>query len=274
MTPPGSPFSPILPTMDESFTAFWAVIAGLLGAAFGSFGNVVIHRVPRGQSLARPPSSCPSCGSRIRSVDNIPIASYVLLRGRCRSCGARISARYAIVEAAAAGLAVASVLRFGAGEWAAFAALASIVLLVLAAIDLEHRRLPNVIVLPATAVAAVWILVRATVDGEWAKAGEAVLCGAGAFGLLFVIAVVSRGMGFGDVKLAGFIGLVAGSFGWRVAVLAVFASFMLGGFAAVALLIIGKKGRKEAIPFGPYLAAGAVMAIFAGEGPVRSWLGG
>jgi leader peptidase (prepilin peptidase) / N-methyltransferase len=260
--------------MDGSFTAFWAVIAGLLGAAFGSFGNVVVHRIPRGQSLARPPSSCPSCGTKIRSIDNIPIVSYVLLRGRCRNCGASISPRYAIVEAAAAGLAVASVLRFGAGERAAFAASISIVLLVLAAIDLEHRRLPNVIVLPATAAAALWVVLRAAFAGEWGSAAEAFLCGAAAFALLFLIAVVSRGMGFGDVKLAGFIGLATGSFGWRVAVLAIFASFFLGGFAAVALLLLGKKGRKAAIPFGPALAAGGILAVFAGEGPVRTWLGG
>ncbi len=260
--------------MDGSLTVFWAAISGLLGAALGSFGNVVIHRLPRGQSLARPPSSCPSCGTRIRSIDNIPIVSYVLLRGRCRSCGASISPRYAIVEAAAAGLAVVSVLRFDAGERAAFAASVSIVLLVLAAIDLEHRRLPNVIVLPATAAAALWVVLRAAFEGEWGMATEAFLCGLAAFALLFLIAVVSRGMGFGDVKLAGFIGLATGSFGWRVAVLAVFASFFLGGIAAVGLLVFGKKGRKATIPFGPALATGAVLGIFAGEGPVRTWLGG
>jgi leader peptidase (prepilin peptidase)/N-methyltransferase len=260
--------------MDGTVTAFWAVIAGLLGAALGSFGNVVIHRVPRGLSLARPPSACPSCGAPIKSRDNIPIVSYVLLRGRCRSCGASISPRYAIVEAAAAALAVASVFRFDAGERAALAASVSIVLLILGAIDLEHRRLPNVIVLPATAAAALWVLLRAAFEGEWGMAAEAFLCAGAAFGLLFLIAVVSRGMGFGDVKLAGFIGLVTGSFGWRVAVLAVFASFFIGGLAAVALLVLGKKGRKAAIPFGPALAAGAVLAIFAGEGPVRTWLGG
>ncbi len=260
--------------MDGSFTAFWAVTAGLLGAAFGSFGNVVVHRVPRGQSLARPPSSCPACGTKIRSMDNIPIVSYLLLRGRCRNCGVSISPRYAILEAAAAGLAVASVLRFDAGERAAFAASVSILLLILAAIDLEHRRLPNAIVLPATAVAALWVVLRAAFQGDWGMASEAFLCGAAAFTLLFLIAVVSRGMGFGDVKVAGFIGLATGSFGWRVAVLAIFASFFLGGIAAVALLVFGKKGRKAAIPFGPALAAGAVVAIFAGEGPVRTWLGG
>jgi leader peptidase (prepilin peptidase)/N-methyltransferase len=170
-------------------------------------------------------------------------------------------------------LAVASVIHFDAGERAAFAALVSIVLLVLAAIDLEHRRLPNAIVLPASVAAALWIVLRAAFEGEWGTAAEAFLSGAAAFALLFLIAVVSRGMGFGDVKLAGFIGLTTGSFGWRVTVLAVFAAFMLGGLAAVALLVLGKKGRKAAIPFGPALAGGAVLAIFAGEGPVRAWLG-
>jgi leader peptidase (prepilin peptidase)/N-methyltransferase len=178
------------------------------------------------------------------------------------------------VEAASAALAVGAALRFETLEEAVFAGLACIVLLVLALIDLEHRRLPNVIVLPATAAAGAWILVAAGARGEWGMALEALACGAAAFGLLFLIAVASRGMGFGDVKLAAFIGLAAGRFGWRVALLAVFAAFILGGLAAVAFVVIGRKGRKESIPFGPALAAGAILAIFAGEGPVRTWLGG
>jgi leader peptidase (prepilin peptidase)/N-methyltransferase len=178
------------------------------------------------------------------------------------------------VEAAAAALAIGAVLRFEALEEAAFAAAASLVLLILALIDLEHRRLPNVIVVPAIAAAALWVVAAAAAMGEWQMALEALACGVAAFALLFVIAVASRGMGFGDVKLAAFIGIAAGRFGWRVALLAVFAAFILGGLAAVALLVVGRKGRKESIPFGPALAAGTVLAIFAGEGPVRTWLGG
>jgi leader peptidase (prepilin peptidase)/N-methyltransferase len=140
-------------------------------------------------------------------------------------------------------------------------------------IDLEHRRLPNIIVLPSTAAAAVWVLGVSVARGQLDVALTALVCGAAFFALLFVIALVSGGMGFGDVKLAAFVGLVTGRFAWQVTVAAMFAAFFAGGIVSVALLVLRRAGRKTAIPFGPYLALGAVIALFAGPAPVRAWLG-
>jgi leader peptidase (prepilin peptidase) / N-methyltransferase len=254
-------------------TPLAAATAGLFGAVFGSFLNVVIHRVPRGESIVSPPSRCPSCGTEIRPVDNVPILSWLLLRGRCRSCGAPISGRYPLVEASTAALWVVSALRFDAVEAAAFTAVAGTVLLALAMIDLEHKRLPNVIVLPATAGAVVWVGALAVAEGDVNLIVVALVCGTASFALFFLIAMVSGGMGFGDVKLAGFIGVVAGRFGWEVALAAVFASFFIGGAIAIALLALRRAGRKQAIPFGPAMAAGALVAVMAGPSPVRAWLG-
>ena len=247
-------------------------IAVVLGAIFGSFLNVVIYRVPRGASIVRPPSACGSCGTPIAPRDNIPLLSYVLLRGRCRQCGARISVRYPLVEAAMAAVAAGAIARFGAGEAAAYVAVGGAVLLVLALIDLEHRRVPNVIVLPATAALGLWVVVLSAVRGRWSIAGWAIGCAAAGFLLFLLIALVSGGMGMGDVKLAAYIGLYAGAFGWEVFVLAVFAAFFLGGIAGVVLLVLRRRGRKDAIPFAPALAAGALLAVYWGSGPVRAWL--
>ena len=250
-----------------------AVFAGLIGAAVGSFGNVVIHRVPRGMSLARPPSACPDCETPIRAGDNVPVLSYLLLQGRCRSCGSRISPRYPLVEAVVTVLWVVCALRFDVLEVAAFVALASTVLGLVAVIDLEHRRIPNVIVIPATVAALVWVFGVAAATGDWVVLVRAVACGGGFFAVLLVIALVSGGMGFGDVKLAAFIGLVTGRFGVGVAVAGALGGFIFGGLVSVALLLARRRGRKDTLAFGPWMAAGAVAALLAGEGPVRSWLG-
>jgi leader peptidase (prepilin peptidase)/N-methyltransferase len=245
-------------------TALWIFGAAVFGLAFGSFGNVVIYRVPRSLSIVRPGSACPECGIPITGRDNIPVLSYVLLRAKCRHCGTKISARYPLVEAATAALAVGAVVRFGGTERAVFVAFASLVLLILTLIDIDVRRLPDAIVLPSTVVALGWVVVLSLVGADATIARNAVVCGAGFFAVLFVIAFISGGMGFGDVKLAGFIGIVTGRFGWRVTVVAVLAAFIGGGLVGVALLASGRKGRKDAIPFGPALAAGAVFALYFG----------
>ena len=253
-------------------TALLASIFGVLGLVIGSFLNVVIHRVPRSESIVRPPSSCPNCRAEIRARDNVPVLSYLLLRGRCRACGHPIAARYPLVELMTAALWVAAVLRFVDVEPAAFVAVMGSVLLVLSAIDLDVRRLPNVIVVPSTVVAIVWVTALAAVHSEWTILARAVACGMAAFALFLLIALVSGGMGMGDVKLAGFIGVVTGRFGWEIAVGAVFASFFVGGAAAIVLLLVRRVGRKQAIPFGPAIAVGAIVALFAGPSPVRAWL--
>ncbi|MGH2758950.1 MAG: prepilin peptidase [Actinomycetota bacterium] len=254
-------------------TALLAVFAGLLGAAMGSFLNVVVHRVPRGISLVHPPSSCPACETEIRSVDNIPIVSWLVLRGRCRACEAPISPRYPVVEAVTTALWVIAVFRFERLEEAAFVASAATVLWALSLIDVEYRRIPNVIVVPATAAASVWVLGAAAAGGEPRMLARAAACGAGFFVLLFLIAVVSGGMGFGDVKLGAFVGVVLGRFGVATAVAGVLTGFILGGLVAAALLVLRRRGRKDALPFGPAMAGGAVIALFGGERLVRTWLG-
>ncbi len=254
-------------------TALIAVFAGLLGAAVGSFANVVVYRVPRGMSLSHPPSSCTECETPIASRDNVPMLSFVLLRGRCRTCGAGISVRYPLVEAGVTALWVACALRFSQLETAAFVALASTVLGLVALIDLEHRRIPNVIVLPATVAALVWVFGVAAAGRDWAILVRSGACGAGFFLILLMIALVSGGMGFGDVKLGAFIGVVAGRLGVGVAVAGALGGFLLGGVVAVGLLATRRSGRKDTLAFGPWMAAGAIAALFAGEGPVRSWLG-
>jgi leader peptidase (prepilin peptidase)/N-methyltransferase len=254
-------------------TPLLTVFAAMLGAALGSFLNVLVHRVPRGESILAPASRCPVCETQIRPRDNIPVVSYIVLRGRCRACRARIEPRYVLVELATAMLWSGAVLRFGASEPAAFVALAGTILLALAAIDLEHRRLPNVIVLPACAGAAAWVGGLALATGNPRPAMTALGAGAGFFALLLGTALVSGGIGFGDVKLALFVGIVSGRFGVGVAAAAVLGSFILGGLVAAGLVSAGRRGRKDVLPFGPAMAAGTLLALFAGRGPVSHWLG-
>lgn len=254
-------------------TLLRTIAFGALGAAVGSFLNVVIHRVPLGDSIVKPASRCPACKTDIGPCDNVPVLSWLLLKGRCRSCGATISVRYPLVEALAAVLCIACSLRFSSVEEAFFAAAALSVLLALTFIDLEHRRLPNSIVLPSIVVAIAWVGIASALSGDLDVIATAAACGAAAFALFFVIALVSGGMGFGDVKLSAFIGVVAGRFGWELAVAAIMASFFIGGFVAIALLVFRHAGRKQAVPFGPAMAAGATVALFAGTAPVRAWLG-
>lgn len=158
-------------------------------------------------------------------------------------------------------------------EEVAFVAGSVAVLAVLSVVDLRERRIPNIVVLPATAAASVWVLGVALADGDWAIFVRSVVCGAAFFALLFVIAVVSGGMGFGDVKLGAFIGVVTGRFGSGVTVGAALAGFLIGGVVAATALLTRRRGRKEALPFGPSMAVGAVAALLVGESAVRSWLG-
>ena len=225
------------------------------GLALGSFLNVVAARVPLRRSIVTPPSACMACQTQIRPRDNIPLVSYVLLRGRCRSCGASIPVRYPLVELVTALLVAGSFWRFGLTPDAVVAAGFCVVLVVISAIDLEYRIVPNRIVLPAAAVG----LVAQTVihpSPEWALAA----LGASGFLLLAALAYPA-GMGMGDVKLALFMGAVLGR---NVAV-----ALMVGMVAALVPSIYlfarhGSKARKMGIPFAPFLAFGSVVALFAG----------
>jgi leader peptidase (prepilin peptidase)/N-methyltransferase len=158
-------------------------------------------------------------------------------------------------------------------EEVVFVGAAVFVLAVLSVVDLRERRIPNVIVLPATGAALVWTLGAGAAGGEWDMPVRALACGAAFFCLLFVLAVVSSGMGFGDVKLGAFIGVVTGRFGSGVTVFAALTGVLVGGLVAAAVLVIGRRGRKQWVPYGPSMSVGAVAALLAGERAVRSWFG-
>ena len=245
----------------------------VLGLAFGSFANVVIHRVPRNESLVKPPSECPKCETPLQWRDNVPLLSWLLLRARCRHCGEAISARYPLVELAT-GLLFAGVgARFGA-DWALPAFLLyAWTLLVLAVIDARTRRIPNRLTYPLTPTLFVLLVAAAFLQGEPGWAVRSVIAGAVAFLLLLTMAVANpRGMGMGDVKLAAFIGLGLGYLGWAHLAFGVFAGFFLGGAVAIALLLARRRGRKDLIPFGPYLAAGALLTVLVGTPLIEGYL--
>ena len=246
--------------------AFAAAVAGAFGATIGSFLNVVAYRLPRSESLVSPGSRCPGCGTAIKVYDNVPVFGWLLLRGRCRSCRAPISARYPIIEALTGALAVAVVLtRHSAADVALGLVLVG-VLVPIALIDLEHRIIPNKITLPA-AIAAVAIGAALDLKGvpEQLIAGAA----AGGFLLAFLLAY-PRGMGMGDVKLAAVLGLFLG----RSVAVAILAAVLTGTVVgALVMARVGvEKGRKTAVPFGPFLALGGVIGLFAGPAIIHWYL--
>ena len=241
-------------------------LAGALGAAFGSFLNVVAYRVPRRESLLRPRSRCPDCGTPISGYDNVPVISWALLRGRCRRCQARISPRYPAVEALTAGLAIAAVLLAHSTYQLVLSLTLILVLVPVAVIDLDHRIIPNRITLPA-AIAA--IVIGAALKPSALPGQLLAGCAAGGFLLAFALAY-PRGMGIGDVKLACVLGLYLGA---SVAVAILVA--VLAGTAVGALVIarVGvERGRKTAVPFGPFLALGGVVAALAGTSILHWYL--
>jgi leader peptidase (prepilin peptidase) / N-methyltransferase len=234
-------------------------LAGLFlapGLAIGSFLNVVAARVPLRRSLVSPPSSCMSCSERIAWYDNVPVVSWAFLRGRCRRCGTRIPFRYPAVELLTALLIAACVLVFGLSADAAVAAAFCAVLVAVSAIDLEHRIIPNRIVVPAAAAALV--AQTALHPGiEWAAGAF------GASGFLFAAALAyPAGMGMGDVKLALLMGAVLG----RTVPVALMTGMLAALLPSLYLLARhGKAARKMGIPFGPFLAIGSVVALFWGH---------
>lgn len=241
-----------------------ALLALTFGLVFGSFLTVVVHRVPRGESLVRPRSRCPSCGTQLRAADNVPVVSWLLLRGRCRACGARISPVYPLLELATGALFAGVALRFH-DPWVAillapFAAL----LVAISVIDARTKKIPNRLVYPALVLSLGYLVVArlAGAEVDLIRAGIGFLALGGGFLLLAL--VTPRGMGMGDVKLAALIGLVLGSLGLGPVAVAAGAGVLFGGAGAVVALI-GGASRKQGIPFGPFLAAGALVAVFLGS---------
>lgn len=241
------------------------VLVAMLGAALGSFANVVIYRMPRDESIVTPRSRCPACGRPIRAYDNIPVLSYLLLRGRCRDCGARIASRYPLVELLMAALAVAVWLASPTPLQRTLGLVFVFLLVVITFIDLDHQLILNRISYPGIAAGMVFAILQG-------RAVPALLSAAGAAALILLIIVVSRGgMGGGDVKLAAMIGAFLG---WPGVAVALFAGFMIGGVVGVALLALRLRGRKDAIPFGPALAAGGLVSLFWGGAIVEWYWGG
>jgi leader peptidase (prepilin peptidase)/N-methyltransferase len=242
------------------------MLAAIVGAIFGSFLNVVAYRLPRGESLSRPRSRCPQCQTAIKPYDNVPVLSWLALRGRCRSCRAPISARYPLVEAMSGLLCALVVIAKGPDEDALLGLALVLLLIPITLIDLDHRIIPNKLTLLGAIVAPA--LVAATAPDrlpEHLIAGVA----AGGFFLLALLAY-PRGMGMGDVKLAAVLGLFLG----RAVGPALFVALVAGTLVGAA--VIARKGaaegRKTAVPFGPFLALGGVVALFAGDAMVDWYL--
>jgi leader peptidase (prepilin peptidase)/N-methyltransferase len=238
------------------------VVAILFGAVLGSFINVVIYRLPRGMSLAHPPSHCPGCGRRVQPWDNIPVLSYLLLRGRCRGCGVRIPLRYPIVELLAAALTVLAV-RFAATPPAVLIQLVFVLgLLAVVFIDLDHRIIPDRITLPGIGLGLLWALIGPL---PLLDSVLGILVGGGG---LFLIAVGYQritgreGLGMGDVKLMAMVGAFLG---WQGALATVLFGSLAGSLVGLGLMVGGRGNRLTALPFGTFLAPAAWVVLFAGE---------
>jgi leader peptidase (prepilin peptidase)/N-methyltransferase len=245
-------------------------LCALLGLAIGSFLNVVIHRVPQGLSVVTPRSACPSCGTPIAERDNIPVVSWLLLRGRCRHCHEPISLRYPLVELACAGLFAGTAARFGY-DWALPAFLVLFAgLLALSIIDIETLLLPKKIVWPLSVLVAALLLMAAALTGRWHDLLVGAICGAAWFAVFFVMNLASpRLLGFGDVRLSPVLGLALGWLGVRYVLLGFFAANLIGAVIGIGLIVGKRMNRQQMLPYGVFLALGCAVAVFAGPEILR-----
>jgi leader peptidase (prepilin peptidase) / N-methyltransferase len=241
-------------------------LAAVGGLVVGSFLNVVAYRLPRDESLVHPRSRCPSCDTQLRAIDNVPVVSWLLLRGRCHHCGAAISARYPLVELATGALYAAVVATQDDAARIVLGLVLVTVLVPITLIDLDHRIIPNVITGPA-AVAA--LVVIAALDTDFLVEAIVAAIGGGAFFLIAAL-LYPRGMGMGDVKLAGVLGLYLGRAVAPAILIALVAGVLVG--AAIIVRKGAVEGRKTAVPFGPFLALGGMVAFFVGNELVDAYL--
>jgi leader peptidase (prepilin peptidase) / N-methyltransferase len=241
-------------------------LAAVGGLIVGSFLNVVAYRLPRGESLVHPRSRCPSCGTQLRALDNIPVVSWLALRGRCHHCGAPVSARYPLVELTTGVLYAAVVVTQDDAVRIVLGLLLVTALVPITLIDLDHRIIPNRITGPAAIAALIAI---AALDADFLV--EAAIAAVAGGGFFFVAAILyPRGMGMGDVKLAGLLGLYLGRAVAPAILIALIAGVVLG--AAIIARKGAKEGRKTAVPFGPFLALGGMLAFFVGDELVDAYL--
>lgn len=246
-----------------------AGLSGLLGLGVGSFLNVVIWRLPQGLSVVSPPSACPSCGSRLKPWHNVPVVSWLLLRRKCAFCSTPISARYPLVELLTGVMYAGAVLMVGI-QWVLPALWYFLAVgIALTFIDIDLKILPDRIVLPSYLIMLLLLSLASYSPAgasDWGSLGRAAI---GAFSLLLLYGLAwwfyPRGMGFGDVKLSGVIGLTLGWFGWGSLAIGAFAGFLFGGIGGAIVLSLKGKGRKQTIPFGPWMILGAVFGIALGE---------
>jgi leader peptidase (prepilin peptidase)/N-methyltransferase len=260
-----------LPADDPAVTTVLVVLAAIFGLLVGSFLNVVIVRVPAGRSVVRPRSACMTCGRPIAERDNLPVLSWLLLRGRSRCCNEPISVRYPLVEAGTA-VAFATVTGWVGLSWVLPALLyLAAISIALTMIDLELKRLPDAITFPSYPIAAVLLTLAALGEGEPGRLVRAAICGLAFSVLYFVLWFINpRGMGFGDVKFAGILGLYLGWFGWQHAFIGSLLGFLVGGLVGLLLILLGRVGRKSQIPFGPFMIIGTWLAL-AFAAPVTTW---
>ena len=251
MTAPGA----LLP----SFLVF------VFGLFVGSFLNVVIVRLPERRSIVTPRSACPRCEGPIPWYDNVPLLSFALLGGRCRSCRAPISWRYPVVEAATGGLFLLALARRGLSLDLVSALVLLAALVAITGIDLDHQIIPDVITLPGIAVGLAWSLV--TGQPRWLESLIGAVVGGGLF--LLIIVASGGGMGGGDMKLGAMLGAFLG---WRLLLVGIMLSVLAGGVVAIVLLALRRRGRKDAVPFGPFLALGGALALLWGEGILQWYL--
>jgi leader peptidase (prepilin peptidase)/N-methyltransferase len=253
-----------------------ATLAGALGLVFGSFANVVIHRVPRRESIVRPASRCPSCGTPIPPRDNLPVVSWLLLRGRCRSCQAPIPLRYPAVELTMGCLWFLVAWRLWSSHlaWALPAYLAlAFVCVVLTVIDATTKLLPNRITYPSFPLIGGLLLVASAATGQYGRLGRGLIAALVVGACFFMLALVSpRGMGLGDVKLAPTLALALGWLSWSAVAVGIFSAFLLGGLVGVGAMVLLRMSRKSLLPFGPWLAVGAMIGVLVGA-QLAGWYG-
>jgi leader peptidase (prepilin peptidase)/N-methyltransferase len=247
------------------------VASAVAGLAIGSFLNVVVYRVPAGRSVVAPRSACPRCETPIAPRDNLPVVSWLLLRGRCRTCLTSISVRYPAIEALTGALFALIAVRLGA-SWSLLPELAFVAgLIALASVDLERLLLPRAILYPTLALVAAGSVVAAAATGRWERLGVAALCGAAAFAFFFLVqSARPRWMGFGDVRLAALIGLALGWLGPWYVLVGLMAANLAGALIGLGLVAAGRATRATALPYGVFLAVGSLFALLAGSSIV-SW---
>lgn len=259
--------SDVLRPLAEAEPIAMLVTMVLFGLATGSFLNVVIARLPERRSLWRPGSACPGCGAAIAWHDNIPVLSFLALRGRCRACGTAISWRYPVVELSAGAAFLSAYIAFGPTGRFLTAALLLSALIAITAIDLRLQLIPDAITLPGILVGVLANL--GTGARPWLDSVAGILVGGGVF--FVIILVQPAGMGGGDMKLGAMLGAFLG---WKVLLFSLFVAVTAGGALAIVLLATGLRGRKDPVPFGPFLALGGAMGLFWGERVVAWYVSG